>query len=1010
MSALSSLLVRDDVVSIHRIEDALQRQVLEGGDIDTALLELSAAPENVVSSYRGALFGVPAASRAHLMGQEPHTLAAVPREVAERYRIVPLWIDHDVLVIAVATPPSERVMAELEALLKARVSIRIATEMRVELALAAHYGIVIPGRFLQLGEQLAKQEPGVLRTVAPLRSMSTRPPPPAALPLLPDSPPAPAALPLPPNNPPPAVAKLQAFSIGAPPPPTAAFSDVARDRPIAFTPSAAPPERVRRHTIPAGSLNPAPPTATAHVSSPPPPSSVTPLAGSHSDRSPPPRESARPEPAPAARVRRVRSMSVETMRGPLTRARADELLDAAEHRNAIIAVFFAYARQYFDCAAMFAVREDRAVGLEAYGLAGIGDIRSLSLPLDRTGTLDEMLRSLAPRVADLSRRPADRRLASVLGRLSGQPAAVIPISLRQRVVLFLYGDRSAEAFEIESLSELISFVPGVSRAFERVIRESKALAAGAVTAMREEEAAAAEPPPTPAAVLVPPQRVPDFSRVPDAAQPARTSAVPNPALNASTRDAFSTLGVARDAPPPPRPDVARRVAQTETQTEIETRATQKLKVPSSLPPPPIVATQTASEPSRRDTYSLLSGKAPSARGSYSMQDAVTDVLQTPRSETPRSEPPPKRAVEQVKPTRRSERPSARPPSRTPDPRVAARTDARREDGDAAWTTDVVRLPSKPLSSPPPRDDGPRSDPPRRISEPAPPRRAVTDGGLELDGLLRDLVSSGPDDEAPFVGALVRLGDAVLPELVRCFPGPLWFDRREPFQRLPPGRDVSAVARALFAFHQRALPLLLDVLVAPEPDLRFYALLLAADINAESVVARLVPLLSDPDAQVKDLARTLLLKVRHMPSFVHVLEDLRGTVALDRLAPERRIDALQVLAALRDADSVDVLVLAMSATDHRVANAALDALRTVTGQDCGTSPRKWQTWFNQHGKRPRIEWLIDGLMHSDEAVRTTAGNELQRATQQYFGFHPGSPKNERERVQKKYQEWWKSRKG
>ena len=47
MPTLTSLLSRDGVVSLDTIEQALQRQVLEGGELDTALLELSRVPENV---------------------------------------------------------------------------------------------------------------------------------------------------------------------------------------------------------------------------------------------------------------------------------------------------------------------------------------------------------------------------------------------------------------------------------------------------------------------------------------------------------------------------------------------------------------------------------------------------------------------------------------------------------------------------------------------------------------------------------------------------------------------------------------------------------------------------------------------------------------------------------------------------------------------------------------------------------------------------------------------------
>jgi hypothetical protein len=67
MSALTSLLVRDDVVSVRQIEDALERQVLEGGELDTALLELSDVPENVLIAYRAVSFRALPVLREELM-------------------------------------------------------------------------------------------------------------------------------------------------------------------------------------------------------------------------------------------------------------------------------------------------------------------------------------------------------------------------------------------------------------------------------------------------------------------------------------------------------------------------------------------------------------------------------------------------------------------------------------------------------------------------------------------------------------------------------------------------------------------------------------------------------------------------------------------------------------------------------------------------------------------------------------------------------------------------------
>ena len=78
MSSLTSLLARDEIVSVHAIEDALQRQVLEGGEIDTALLELGVVPENTLSAYLAATVGLQSVAREELMGVSDETLKLLP--------------------------------------------------------------------------------------------------------------------------------------------------------------------------------------------------------------------------------------------------------------------------------------------------------------------------------------------------------------------------------------------------------------------------------------------------------------------------------------------------------------------------------------------------------------------------------------------------------------------------------------------------------------------------------------------------------------------------------------------------------------------------------------------------------------------------------------------------------------------------------------------------------------------------------------------------------------------
>ena len=68
MSALTSLLARDQVVPVRKIEEALQRQVVSGGSVETVLLEMAVVAENVLAAYAGAALGLPAATRDEVMG------------------------------------------------------------------------------------------------------------------------------------------------------------------------------------------------------------------------------------------------------------------------------------------------------------------------------------------------------------------------------------------------------------------------------------------------------------------------------------------------------------------------------------------------------------------------------------------------------------------------------------------------------------------------------------------------------------------------------------------------------------------------------------------------------------------------------------------------------------------------------------------------------------------------------------------------------------------------------
>ena len=170
MYALTSLLVRDQVVPVRKIEEALQRQVVSGGEIETVLLELAAVSENVLAAYTGATLGVRSATRDEVMRASREVVRIVPREVAEKHHLVPIGVDGRTLYVAVTELLTPEVDQQLGFLLGFELVPRIVTAVRLAAGLAQHYGIEPLPRLARLAEKLKERDAGEVPFVAPLAS------------------------------------------------------------------------------------------------------------------------------------------------------------------------------------------------------------------------------------------------------------------------------------------------------------------------------------------------------------------------------------------------------------------------------------------------------------------------------------------------------------------------------------------------------------------------------------------------------------------------------------------------------------------------------------------------------------------------------------------------------------------------------------------------------------------------------------------------------------------------
>jgi hypothetical protein len=985
------------MVSVRQIEDALQRQVLEGGELDTALLELIDISENVLIAYRATSFRAMPASRDEVMGASTSTQSLLMAELAEAFQVTPLSHDASTLVVATASPLTDAQTAELSAKIGLRVQWRISTELRISAALARFYGLAIAPRMRELGRRVDAHDAGELPVVEPLQAT-----PPAVL----------------------NADLLQGFDESDD---FEAALEAAFDRVSASPVSASGAASGRKTTLPL------PATAKGRAFGLAP----TPSGGRDSKLTSQAEADPRAASGPAARVgssapdgieARVaaRPKRVRTVRrgkgipaGPLTDAVAAHVLDQADERDTVVEVFFRYARQYFDTTVLFTVRDDRALGLEAYNVVNLPDIREVSVPMLRGSALEDLVRSLLPRVVDLTRKDEDCVFAQAIERMDAQPSALIPVCIKRRVVSFVYGDRNGEPFQLDDLSPLVGLLPHVSSAFERIIRTRKVLAVQTHRALRDMQAGDLGHAPT--------QRHLSAQLMATEAAVIRPATDPDPGglalAEARTKQALTSLGVPRTAPPPPAPRDSMRGGPAESRRVTELPGGNR----EPVQPEPAPAEQP--RPSKPPTPFF--SKPPPGAGRYSnpTEDAnerpkpepaaaITAAISTPESVPTEDTKPLRRARSSVPP--KGTRPAAtdtaksgakaesasRPPARSSKPPPGAGTYRSQAGTTELITVSRASMAPRAQSPAPPQPDAARAEP-----SPLPPvalePSIVIDQRGQAEALVAELYRMGTDNDGQVVQNLVQLGDDALDMLVSLFPGPLWFDRRRPHARVPLGRDISPIARALSSFGDKPFSRFGSLLRAQNVEVRYYATLFVSDRVYPALLEPLIERLFDDDPQIRLLVRDTLPHYRRVAGFSRVAERLRSQAGDSDAPLKGRLAALDAITVLRDAMSVPILIELLGHSDRQISLPAHRAIVAITCQDFAKSVKKWRAWYQENAGRHRVEWLIDALMHSDQGLRGAAGLELQKITQVYYGYVAAAPKREREQAQKRYWDWWGS---
>ncbi|MBN1944749.1 MAG: HEAT repeat domain-containing protein [Bradymonadales bacterium] len=264
------------------------------------------------------------------------------------------------------------------------------------------------------------------------------------------------------------------------------------------------------------------------------------------------------------------------------------------------------------------------------------------------------------------------------------------------------------------------------------------------------------------------------------------------------------------------------------------------------------------------------------------------------------------------------------------------------------------------------------------------------------GSLLDALQSEEEGEVLRAKAEVLLAEEeVLDELQARFPGPVLAEPGLPNSPLfasQYGPLLAVVVELGPGFADR----LIDLMRSKWREQRLYATLCAQDLRYSKFFHPLIERLFDSDPIIRKMACDALDGYRRHGQFQDVFVALRKALAESNV--NQQTAAAEAIGVLFDEESIPILIDLVDNRSVRVASAAQAALERMVFQSFGSQKSRWLRWYQRNGMQSRDEWLLEGVAHRDERIRTLASEFIRHTPTLNLQFDPLGGRREVRRVQ------------
>lgn len=147
---LSDLLFTEGLITPQQLEEALQSQVIYGGRLGTNLVEMNMVKETDIIRCLSKQLERPFVSAEQLMSVPPEIIQLIPKQVAEKFRIIPVILEKRRLTVAMLQPSDLAAIDAISFMTGYTISPVVSSELRILQALEHYYGIKREIRFINL--------------------------------------------------------------------------------------------------------------------------------------------------------------------------------------------------------------------------------------------------------------------------------------------------------------------------------------------------------------------------------------------------------------------------------------------------------------------------------------------------------------------------------------------------------------------------------------------------------------------------------------------------------------------------------------------------------------------------------------------------------------------------------------------------------------------------------------------------------------------------------------------